>query len=299
MKFVINLLLMLLISNCLNAAQTAIGFHAHIDEKAARLGDIVFLTPDTEHWAQYALPGHPRSDTWLTKEGILSWMHTQGMDCDCLWQGVHRAKVAASTTTKGQALIDKAQQALEQKLSPDYLRVAIEPVSKVLDSAYALDAYTPELSVSYPVKKRVCVWLKHPHKDIPIWFRVSAYAKVLVAEHALKAHAAIPADAVHLKVRNIAGLRGIPLSSIPDAAWTSTPVSEHSVLVRHQLKPEPLVKKGQLIQVECAQNTIHLTLDAMAQEDGALHQRIVVKNPKNQHTLMATVTGADRAEVSL
>jgi len=223
-----------------------------------------------------------------SKEEVLCWE----------WQGKTQIHVKPLRQSSGALLLEKAKTALKSQLGSHYTRVEITPLSNLIDSEYALDQFKTEMTIAYPTAKRVCVWLTHGKKRIAVWFKVSAYARVLVANRDLHYHTLIHSDAFSWHERDIAGLNDQPAQSLPENFWLKSSIERDKILLANQLKEPPLVIQGQHINVSVHNHSITVVIDGVALGDGYLGQTVTVKNPLNQKTFVAIVSGLQQAEIT-
>jgi len=215
-----------------------------------------------------------------------------------VWTAKTPARVQELPRTSGKSLQDKAQMALIKQLGSNYSRIELKPLSKPKSSEYALDGFKASAAVSFPVARRVCVWLIHGKQRIPVWFRVRAYARVLIANRLINYNSQLPEKAFSWQERDIAGLNGQPARSIPKRAWTKSFIEEQGILLTRQLKQPPLIAQGQVVKVNFHNQHVRLVMDAVALADGYLSQMIRVKNPLTQKSFFVKVIGSQEAEVS-
>ena len=243
------------------------------------------------------LKSRPNTGEMVTKETILAWMNQTIGHFRCSWQGKTQIRVDSPMQSSGKALQDKAQAALTKLLGTKYTRIEISALSTLKSSEYPLESFKAKAALSFPVAKRVCVWLTNDKQRIAVWFRVRAYAQVWVARHNISFNTMIEPKAFSSQERNIAGLNGEPARSLPENTWIKSSLLQNKILLESQLKEPPLIKQGQTVKVSLHQNSINLVMDAVAMADGYLGQMIMVKNPVNQKSFVAKVTNAEQAEV--
>ena len=281
-----------------HAAAITLRFQSKVNSQAMQLGDVVRIENDKYHWRNLHLDSHPVPGEVITKDQMIAWMTQHLGAFNSTWQGKTRIQVEHSTLSSEKMLIEKATTALMNKLKPNYRRISVKSLSHPNASTYALDEFKTKITVPFPVSKRVCVWLTHKNKRIPIWFKVSAYANVLVANRDIHYNTSIQDDAFSRKERNIAGLTASPAQTLPKQFWLTATIKRNTILLDTQLKDQPLIVHGQPIKVTVHHHAITLVVDAIALTDGALGQTITVKNPQTQQTFVAKTTGIQRAELS-
>lgn len=280
--------------------QTILRFKSEINDKASRLGDILMIKNDKHHWSTLSLDSHPTPGDTLTKATLLSWMTSRLGHFNATWLGKTRIIVNQEPQSSETLLIEKARSVLIKKLATHYLRVNVTPLSHPKAGVYALNAIEASVNIKYPTAKRVCVWLTHDDgRRIAIWFRVKAYANVLVANRDLHYDTLIQADAFSMKERDIAGLNAPPVKALPQPVWLKTSITRNMILLTNQLKSPPLVVHGQHLNVTAHNHGITVAMDAIALADGYSGETITVKNPINQKTFTARVSGFQQAEMTL
>lgn len=289
------LLLILLNSTC--HAQVTLLFQPQIDIKATQLGDVLRIQNDTHHWSALPLQSHPTAGEIITKEKIIAWMRQRLGDFNYQWQGKTQIQVSQLCQSSADALLEKAKTALTAQLRSKYSRIELKPLFHPKDSPFSIDSFETDANTSYPTAKRVCVWLRHDKERIAIWFHVKAYAQVLVANRDLPLHTLIKDNEFSWEERDIAGLNDKPVQSIPTHVWLKSPIVHGKILLADQLRELPLVIQGQAVKVDIHRHRIDVVMDAIALGDGYLGQRITVKNPLNQKTFVAIVSGFQQAEI--
>jgi flagella basal body P-ring formation protein FlgA len=289
------LLLILINSTC--QAQVTLRFQPQIDIKATQLGDLLRIQNDTHDWSALPLQSHPTAGEIITKEKIIAWMRQRLGDFSYQWQGKSLIKVSQLSQSSADALLEKAKTALVAQLGSKYSRTELKALSRPKDSPFSIDSFQADANTSYPTAKRVCVWLRHDKERIAVWFHVKAYAQVLVANRDLPFHTLIKDNEFSWKERDIAGLNDKPAQSIPTHVWLKSPIAHGNILLADLLRELPLVIEGQAVKVDVHRHRIDVVMDAVALNDGYLGQRITIKNPLNQKTFVAIVSGFQQAEI--
>ena len=304
MKSVVKLgcILMLLIYNVCYA-QLTLRFQTNIDETATRLGDVLKINSDSEAFIklrEMPLASHPIPGERITKASILHWLFDRLGNFEYTWQGKTQIQVQSSHLSSGTLLIDKAKTALINTLAPQYLRLKVTPLSQPKDSIYHLDDIRVKtLKIPFPTSKRVCVWLasNNDHTTIPIWFKINAYANVLVANHDIRYNTPLKNNLFSTKTRNVAGLSSAPVQTIPQHTWLKSSIKRNTLLVENQLKPAPLIRRNQHINLINHRHAITIIMDVVALADGYLGDTITVKNLRNHKIFQARISGLQQAEV--
>lgn len=302
MKSVIkHLLILLMLTLNVCQAEVVLRFQSNIDDKATRLGDVLIIKNDKQHWSNLPLDSHPTPGNVLTKTTIMKWMTQHIEHMNATWQGKTHINIKPSKRSSKKQWIEKAHTALIEKLGTHYLRVEATPLSQLKDNPYALRDFTTEAHVSFPTSKRVCVWLTHKKNKalrIAVWFNVSAYANVMVAKRDMHYNTPIQTDDFSLKERNIAGLKAMPVQTIQQPIWLKSSIRNGTILLENHLKKPPLVVHGQHIKIAVHHHNITIVMDAIALADGYSGDIITVKNPLNQKTFDARISGVQQAEIT-
>lgn len=287
----------MLLINSVCHAQVELRFRPEISDKAAMLGDVLIITG--ENWTKLPLESHPTSGETITKTKIIDWMTQRLGHFDYAWQGKTQIQVKQSTHTSGKLLVEKAKAALIEQLKTQYLRVVVTPLSQLKDSEYLPDDFTVDVDVNFPTSKRVCVWLTHEKSKIAVWFKINAWANVLVTNRDMHYNTPIQTDAFSMKERNIAGLNAAPVQTLPQQAWLKSSIERGDILLENQIKQPPLVVHGQHVKVTTHNHSITIVIDAIALADGYLGEDITVKNSLNHKTFVARISGFQQAEITL
>lgn len=191
-----------------------------------------------------------------------------------------------------------ARSALFEKLKPHYNRVELEALSNTNKTFDPAQKNIIEMHLTTPVSKRVCVWLIQGKQRIPVWFQVKAFQPVFVARQRLQYNTPVLAEAFTKAERDVAELNSQPALSLPEQAWLKSSLEPGKILLQNQLIDPPQVLQGQSVKVQLMNQHIRLIMDAQALGNGYLGQTIRVKNPLNQQTFSAKVTGLGLAEIT-
>lgn len=287
----------------LYAQQVELRFQPEIDEKASRLGHLLVIrwskAPPT-NWENTPLDSHPAPGEIITKTKIVDWMTQKLGPFDSTWIGKTKIRVKQSSISSGKSLREKAKTELIKRLKTRYLRVKVTPLSHIKDSQYALDKMKTRIDLSFPVSKRVCVWLSHGDKQrIAVWFKVEAYTNVLVAKHRIRSNTPLKNNMFITKIRNIAGLNSPPVMILTQDNWLKSSMERYAILLNSQLKHPPLILQGQHVKLTIQHHGITIAMDTIALKEGYAGDVITVKNIANQKTFSAKITGLQQAEIIL
>ena len=293
----VKLILLLIFTYSFSAQAATLRFQAQIHSNASLLGDIVQITNDSHHWSSLALQSHPQPGELITKEKIINWMNDHLGEFDYAWQGKTQVRVEQKIQSCSQSLVEKAHADLVKKMQPDYTHVTIVVISHPKAQKYPIEHFKSNIELPFPAPKRICVWLSYKEKRIPIWFKVKAYARVLVATHDLSARVLLKATDFSWEDSDIAGLSDKPASDVPNHGWLLKPLKKGNPLLSAYWKPSPQVQKGERIKVCVTHHRIRIIMEAEALKDGYLGDIITVKNQVNQKILTAVVTDFHQAEI--
>lgn len=296
MNYVINLLLLLMITSV--QAQVTLRFKSSATSDADHLGQLLVITPDTDNWSALSLGAKPRAKTLLAEKQVIHWLVSKVGAFDYKWEGKHTLLIEAVAHTSSKELIAKAKNALALKLNPhQYTRYELEPITKPAESSIVLSHFKTNVVDRFPPLKRTCVHLNDGSHSIPIWFKVKAYQKVLVAKQKLKHRTSLKASDFNLEERNIAGLKSIPLIRVPKTFWLNRSLSSNSILTKEYLSLKPSIVKGQQVRVEILNEDISIITQATAQHDAFVGQNLKLLNQNSNQLFIAKVKAYNLAEV--
>ena len=296
MKFVIKLCLLLSLIN-LAQAQVVLRFHEKINAQATTLGDVIRIEGDNQHWSQLKLDSRPQAGESLSREQIIQWMSARLGHFDWQWRGKTQTTIRQTLQSSEQALLEKAQQVLMQELSKAYSRVELKVLSHPKGSEYPIGSFHTRVKIISPTAKRVCVWLSNDHQELAVWFSVNAYQRVLVANQNKAYHTQAHADDFSWQERNVAGLSNQPCIRLPEKAWLTTTLQRNQILLTNQISEAPQIRQGEKVQVNIYNHGITSATEAFALSDGYVGQMIGMKNPANQKTFVAKVSGNQQVEI--
>lgn len=185
------------------------------------------------------------------------------------------------------------------------LEVGVERVGE------AAPLYTPagdmalaaRLSAAARLRSRMPVWVDVKIDDrvvhtVPVWFAVTAYADVAVANEDLPRHMPVTVAQVVYERRDIAGLAAAALvDELPERHRAAKRIAAGDILVSGVLEPIPDVQKGQLITVHASHGRVALSVEARALADGNLDEPVLVESLTSHAAYRAIVSGAGEATV--
>lgn len=296
MKFVLNLLLLIATSTVM--AQSVIRFQPIVTAQARFVGDLLLISHDSQGLAQIPLDKRPKSGSLLSKKQIMTWLITKKGPISYTWRGKKIARVAEHSPATGKALVIRAQQALTDELNKQhYTRLVISPKTHVSHNELPRSAFTLVVAPTIPPAKRVCVHLKYQQKTIPIWFSVQAYQKVLVANEQLKMNRLIKTSDFSVQERNIAGLKGVPLSQLPSPLWLKQSLKAGQIVQAQQTAAMPDVVNGQQLTIRINKAGILITIQVNARAHGYIGQVIKMTNPQTNKSFKARIISSNEAEI--
>ena len=244
------------------------------------------------------LDSQPKAGQKITKQSIIHWIKSKKGSFNYKWKGKNTAVIQQLTRTTGIDLLNKAQSALKNHLEKQkYDSIVLTTKAHLKDSPLPLSAFTVLIPNEYPTAKQVCVRLNSGKHSIPVWFRVKAYQKVLVARYKIKNHTVVNAKDFILEKRNIAGLKETPYTQMPQTVWLKKSINSDRILTQKYLTDTPAVIKGQSVQVKVLNHGVSIITEAIAQHDGSIGQKIRVKNAQTNKYLVAVVTAPNQAEI--
>lgn len=297
MTFVVKAAIILLLTlTHLTYAKMSVRFQPQITSQAQTIGNLLMINNDRHNWSTLPLASHPVAGEWLTRDTVLAWLTHQTGYTAWQWQGKTRIQVKTPSTTSGLALQERAKTALIKQLGNSYQRIEVNPLSTINNSDYPLDSFTTHINLSWPIAKRVVVWLTNDKEKIAVWFRIKAYHQVMMAKDVIPAGKPLMTSMFYHKIANIAGYPLPPVTRLPANYGLTTKLQKDAILFNNQLKSMPLVHKGQTISVCFHHNSVNIFMDGIALEDADLHQIITIKNPQNQQIFSAKITDIKHAE---
>ena len=124
--------------------------------------------------------------------------------------------------------------------------------------------------------------------------------KVFKAQASLSARLRLPHPQLREAWVPAKGLAGDTLSpeDLPALVALARPLRAGAILRLSDLSSAVLVEKGSAVRVAIEQGLLVLQADLIAEEDGALGERVVLVNPETGRRLEAVVTGPGQAEHS-
>jgi flagella basal body P-ring formation protein FlgA len=152
--------------------------------------------------------------------------------------------------------------------------------------------------------RRMCVWVDVLANDtvfraIPVWFKVEAYRRVMVAKAVIAAGTAYDAGLFAPELRDAAALPGPALALEDDSRQLrlKRAFRPGDVALRSDLEPIPFVARNQDLTVKIVTGAILIEAPGVALSDGRLGSVIRVQNPSSKEIYRARVV--DQGVVSI
>lgn len=166
-------------------------------------------------------------------------------------------------------------QKFESRISVD----ALDPRSRLASCPIALQAFLPP---GAKIKRRTTVGVRckagKPWK-IYLPVTVSAYAKVMVAKHAIAPNSAIRKSDISWVKRDISSLGYGYLNSMSENGYKSRrSIAQGAVLTPNMVTAASIVSKGQRVNLRSKNGVVQVSMQGQALENAALGERIRVKN---------------------
>jgi flagella basal body P-ring formation protein FlgA len=202
--------------------------------------------------------------------------------------------LALSTPAAAADAVDAAARGwLERSLAREHEQVAIEPASG--REALALPAGAVELKPRACGReapaRRMCVRVDVvqdgvTRKSIPVWFKVEARRKVLVASAPVAAGSVFDPRAFALELRDVAALNGAPLAPFAaggraGALRVRRPLDAGQVVLASDVGPTPAVARNQEVTIRVQAGAILVETPGVALADGRLGAMVRVRNPRS------------------
>lgn len=199
-----------------------------------------------------------------------------------------------------------AERAVEQRLPAGGHRreIRAQPVDHRLKLAACASALTADLPAAFARGQRLTVAVRCPGKQawkvyVPV--DVHESVDVLVATHSLARDAVLTASDFAVEQRSLAGLqRGY----IADRASITGMRLKRSIRAGQIITPAfiaapTLVRRGQRVTLVASGSGLSIAAEGLALADGALGQRIKVRNMSSRQEVEGIVRSTQRVEVLL
>lgn len=126
-----------------------------------------------------------------------------------------------------------------------------------------------------------------------LWFAVSGMQSVIVASAALRAGAALESQSAMLAERDVMSLdckAVIDLSALVGMRTRRT-LHEGDAICASMIEPRPAVGRGEEVLVRSVAGPVTVVARGIAEQDGAVGQRLRVRNPDSRQIYIAAVSG--------
>ena len=187
---------------------------------------------------------------------------------------------------------------LEGDLELEALRPWIPPATTASTWSVAVTEYPPVPSSTMSVRCRV-LGDGVEADDVILVFRASLWREAWCARQPLAAGSMF--DPSVLEARRIDCFRernALPASAGDTSYVFARQVPADRLLTWNDIARRPLVRKGDMVNVVASEGMLFVTLRALALENGAQGQMVVVRNLESRKDISAVVVADNRVEVS-
>ncbi len=297
MKFEAKVFVMMMTLPMLSTA-TDIRFQPFILSGASTLGELVEIIPEQPAWSDLRLDSHPHAGDFLEKNSLLDWIAKHTGEKNLRWLGIHKTRIHSHIHSKSNDLAALAKNSLLNALSgTDINEVVLQRVNSVPDSEKEMSDFKAEVFLKTPIPRRICVWLKAENEKHPVWFKIKAWSTVWVAKRRIRSHVLINADDFMRQSREIAGLKGLPVTHFPEKQWLKRDLESNAVLMNNHIEAIAQIQKGQAVDVLIKDPNLTIHMQALAEQDGHTGEMIKLKNTNSNKSFYARVTATQQAEI--
>lgn len=297
MNFVVKFCILVLLSMPLFAKVT-LRFKNKVYTSAENLADVVEITGNTPSCDLHdiTLGGQAIPNEIITKDTVIRLFKTHAACAkfDMLWLGKTQTPVKSAERSSPEALIQRAKETLSHHLAKKYKRFELKASNRPYPGEHELTSY--QVHFSENPSANVCVWLESDKEVRQVWFKVKAWCDVWVAQRPLKAKTKVKPQDYILEERECPHVQDI-IQSIPKNKQIIRQMAKGDLLLAKNLEQLTLIRRGDTVKVRVKEGAIALDTQGLALSDGALHQKISIKNPQSNKTFKAIVTGTRQAEV--
>jgi flagella basal body P-ring formation protein FlgA len=223
------------------------------------------------------------------------------------WSGPERVELRVAGIQVSGAEIDAAARGfLDESLRGRHESTKLEVVSPAHPVAVPQGVVTLNTRAcgKEAPSRRMCVWVDVLANDtvfraIPVWFKVEAYRRVMVAKAVIAAGTAYDAGLFAPELRDAAALPGPALALEDDSRQLrlKRAFRPGDVALRSDLEPIPFVARNQDLTVKIVTGAILIEAPGVALSDGRLGSVIRVQNPSSKEIYRARVV--DQGVVSI
>ena len=130
---------------------------------------------------------------------------------------------------------------------------------------------------------------------------IEVLGSVVVSSQVIPRNTPITPDKVEIKqqVINKSAFVGYTAAQDVVSMVAKRTIQQGRVLQSHMLKPPLLVKRGEIITIEAANDSINVRMNGIALSDGQMGQSIAVRNERSQRVVQAKVVAAGVARITL
>lgn len=131
--------------------------------------------------------------------------------------------------------------------------------------------------------------------------KIALFSPVVVANKSLEHNKIISEDDVRLEERNMAKLHREVYTDIDEVIGKQAKhrIMAGKVMTANAVQMRKMVKRGDTVTLIAQTGVVSVTTVAHAQQDGALGDKINVKNQTSKRLVEAVVIGEDRVEIRL
>jgi flagella basal body P-ring formation protein FlgA len=215
------------------------------------------------------------------------------------WSGPERVELRVAGIQVSGPEIDAAARAfLEDSLRTHHESAKVEVVSAAHPVAVpqGVVALNTRACGKDAPSRRMCVWVDVLANDIvfrsiPVWLKVEAYRRVLVAKTSIAAGTAYDAGLFAPELRDAAALPGPALALEDDSRQMrlKRAFRPGDVALKSDLEPIPYVVRNQDLTVKIATGAILIEAPGVALSDGRLGSVIRVQNPSSKEIYRARI----------
>lgn len=258
--------------------------------RAPKLGKSVSLKRNNiARWLQGRYPDLYNEVRWTGADFVQLGIHTQSLSADSLVRAGEEVL---------RRWLDGRFQSVDVKSVQDP-PVLVLPLGEVEIRPHVLNDKTR-------MQKRMTVWievwLNHRfNRLIPITFEVMAMKEMAVAAVQINVGEEIRSDQVKRKLIDVAGEGDdfLEIKSIGERVRAKLPISVGRILSRDNCEEMPLALRGERLTLVARHASLELESAVEALQDGAMGQRIRVRQKSGAPGLTAKVVGRGLVEIEL
>ncbi|WP_020407785.1 flagellar basal body P-ring formation chaperone FlgA [Hahella ganghwensis] len=279
----------------------------------SRLGRISASDTEQQNLPMIELTSQMVSDGFVSKSDVSNLLHE--------WNGknpqeavrVHGPDIVRiygySEEISYLSVVSMAKSMVEKTLEIEGFAVStVTPLSSKgqnirISDANAIVSIRP-VELRYPFN-RLCVWADVVSangsmiKSEPVWFRVKAEKKVLVASRDVKVGESGLGIAFEAEYKDVSTLSGPPLETGRQLEGIEIiePLPEGQVISRDKVRIIPPVRQGETVLIETVAGTVYLKSRAVALQDGLVGSQIRLRSISSGEEMRGTVLSHGRVFV--